>query len=340
MSIYSDIIREILSDPKCADLPTRTVASIAFGKYPNIFTNAEGARAAVRWVRGERKGGDGHITNNKTFFRDEQQRKDAMRHMAVALPRGKTTLAEWNALVIEEKKVLSLSDIHIPYHVDAAVELAVRSGKRFAPDVVLLNGDLADFYSISRYETDPRKRNLREEVATVRAFLEWLREMFPKARIIFKLGNHDERWQSYMRLRGPDLCGMQEFTIENILHLSDYGIELLGDKRAAKIGQLYIVHGHEWKKTFSAPVNAARGIFLRAKACCLAGHWHQPSTHIENDVGHRMISTWCQGCLCELHPEYAAYNNWAHGWATIERTGTDGFHLENWKIVNGKPYPS
>ena len=42
-----------------------------------------------------------------------------------------------------------------------------------------------------------------------------------------------------------------------------YDINIIKDKRIVKINSLNVIHGHEYKGGISAPVNIARGLYLK-----------------------------------------------------------------------------
>ena len=106
-------------------------------------------------------------------------------------------------------------------------------------------------------------------------------------------------------------------------------------KRPIYAGALTLLHGHELQGGISAPVNIARGLFLRAKACAIQGHNHQTSEHSEVDVRRKLVTTWSLGCLCQLHPEYARYNKWNHGFAFLDLEDGD-FTIRNKRILDGR----
>ncbi len=95
-------------------------------------------------------------------------------------------------LPINHNNILLLSDIHVPYHNIQALTLALKYGLENDVNTILLNGDVIDFYAISRFEKDPRKRNFGHEVLMTRQFLQTLRKLFPHAAIYYKCGNHED----------------------------------------------------------------------------------------------------------------------------------------------------
>lgn len=241
----------------------------------------------------------------------------------------------WEPFKLRGKRILILSDIHVPFHDTPALECALAHGDAYKPDVILINGDLCDFYAISKYETNPERRNLAGEVYAIREFLSHLRARFPNARIILKLGNHDERWWSYVWRKAPELLGLDVAEFAMLIHAKEHRIEIVGEQRIIRCGHLDILHGHELPKGMINPVNPARGVFLRTVEITIIGHRHQTSEHTETTMRDRLITTWSTGCLCELHPEYARVNKWNHGFATVDMNGDD-FNLRNYRIRNGK----
>jgi hypothetical protein len=110
------------------------------------------------------------------------------------------------------------------------------------------------------------------------------------------------------------------------------------DKRPIRLGELNIIHGHEYKFAISNPVNPARGLFLRCKAYAMCGHFHQSSYHSEKNVEQNKIATWSTGCLCDMHPDYAPYNNWSHGFAFVETFADGKFEVQNKIIAHGRVF--
>jgi predicted phosphodiesterase len=229
-----------------------------------------------------------------------------------------------------------LSDIHVPYHDEIALRAAVDQLLGDRIDGLVLNGDVADFYSISRYTKDPRKRRFKAEVDAVREMLAWLRGKFPEIPIVFKAGNHEERWNAWLAQHAPELADDPRTGLGEWLEMSRFDITLVEDQRPIMAGKLPIMHGHEKGKGISAPVNQARGAFLRLHHTVLEGHGHRTSAHCEPDMFGREIFCWSTGCLCDLRPEYARINKFNHGFATVLVEGDGQFNVENFRIADGK----
>lgn len=234
-------------------------------------------------------------------------------------------------------RVLLLSDVHIPFHVKEAVEAAVGVGKRHGCDVVLLNGDALDCHNVSRYDPDGSKLRYENEIEYGKQFFAYLRGQFPKARIVFKEGNHEERLNKYILSRAPALFGIKDVQLPSLVGLESQGVEWVTDQRVIHVGKLRVIHGHEYGGAVNAPVNAARWLMLRARKPAIMGHLHQTSEQIERNIDGDQLAAWSAGCLCGLSPKYRRLNaRWNHGFAVIDVARDGSFGLDNRRIVAGK----
>jgi|DEB0MinimDraft_4_1074332.scaffolds.fasta_scaffold37977_1 predicted phosphodiesterase len=310
------------------------LAKLIYAENKEVYKNVEDARRSVRYVTGAVGGKsrkyvpDSEVKINKQFSWNK-------------IPEGEKQL-DWDSpVIVKGRKVLVLSDIHVPFQDKDALILALEYGKKVGIDALYLNGDIMDAYQISRFLRDPRQKNFKEELMITRELLKTFREYFgDKVEIYYKVGNHDFRYDQYMRSKAPELYGIMEFSLENMLNLKSLNIHFVKNKEWAKIGNLIVAHGHEAGRGFTNPVSASRGIFLKSVQTILIGHYHQPSSYTNNTWDGSPITTWSTGCLCDLHPEYAPKNNWSHGFCTVELVGADGaFVVENKKIWNGRIVP-
>ncbi len=312
---------------KWPKLPNLALAKILYKDNKNLYSSVEHARTSLRRIEGKLG-----IPKDKSLVLTGERPKNPYK-----LPDSEEKDFVPYVLPEEQKRILLLSDIHIPYHSIDAVTLALDYGKEKDVDTIILNGDTIDFYQLSRFEKDPRKRSFAHELEATRSFLKTLREEFPKAKIIYKLGNHDIRWEKYLVARAPELLGVPEFELSVLLKFNEFGVTNVADKTVIKVKSLNIIHGHEFTTGFVAPVNIARGLFLKANAIAIQGHNHATSENTVTTLNGDMITTWSTGCLCELHPAYSPYNRWNHGFAYIEVTDT-GFEVFNKRIKNGKVF--
>jgi predicted MPP superfamily phosphohydrolase len=87
------------------------------------------------------------------------------------------------------KRILILSDIHVPYHSIEALTAAFDFAKKEKPDAILLNGDTIDCHRLSRFIKDPKKRNFALELDTFKELFAIIKKTF-NCKIYFKVGNH------------------------------------------------------------------------------------------------------------------------------------------------------
>jgi predicted phosphodiesterase len=324
------VISYIKQYPKAS---TMALARMIFKENTLDFTSVESVRGSVRRYRGEASGNrNSQLT--KDLYRDEQTKKQFMRKK-IELPESDYEKCEPFIIPKGQNRILVLSDIHFPYQDNKALELALNYGIEKKANAIYLNGDILDFYQCSRFTKDRRLRDMAGELQMGRDFLKMLKEMF-NCPIYYKIGNHEKRYEDYLMIKAPELLGIDDFKLEQLLRFREFGVTLVKDKQMAMAGKLPILHGHEWYGGFAPPVNPARGLFMKAKESALVGHHHRTSEHTEKTLGGKVVACHSTGCLCGLEPEYAPYNNYNHGFAFVE-VGKDGdYEVENIKIINYK----
>ena len=293
--------------------------------HPDQFKDSEHARLFIRDVTGASG------TNRKSSRQTDK-------YIGPKLNPGRFN--DFTPYVLGHKRIAILSDIHIPYHDREALMLALNWVKDFAPDCIVLNGDIIDCYQLSNFQKDPDERRFSEELEELQNFLSDLRDNF-SCEIIYKMGNHEERYERWLWDKGKDVTGIKGANGEDLLswetvtHASKYGHKIVTNKRIIKAGKLNIGHGHEFGKSIFSPVNPARGFYLRAKSSFIGGHYHQTSEHVERDLNGGITGCWSTGCLCDLNPAYMPINRWNLGFCAVEVDDTE-FTVYNKKIINGK----
>lgn len=324
----------LYAEDLCAKFPNHgdlTLAKKAYKDSPKLFLSIEQARQFIRHARGH----NGNLNRKKTSVKD-LFKPVTYNTNPYKLPESHAN--PWEPFIISQSRVLIISDLHFPYQDNRAITAALNYGKEKNANAILINGDLIDFATISRHERDWRQRSVKEEFDATRTFLVSLRKNFPKARIIYKFGNHDERWEKYLYAKAPEIFDMEEFELENIMRLNELKIEVVKDKRPIKIGKLFVFHGHEFTGG-AGGVNPARSTFLKANSSVIVGHYHRTSQHTDITLSQDVISVNSTGCLCELHPHYMPINKHNHGFAYVDHSIKTGeYIIYNMKIVKGKVY--
>lgn len=229
---------------------------------------------------------------------------------------------------------LILSDVHIPYHDRATLELAVVESRKRNVVGVLLNGDLLDSHEISDHDKDPGAPRYVEEIEKGRQFLAWLRDRLPDVEILAKVGNHERRLEKLLIRKVPALHGLEGFDLPSLLHFADHGVEWIGDKRVVKMGGLSVAHGDELGA--GGGINPARGLYLKTHASTLVGHWHRISEHYARAIDGTHHHTYTTGCACGLSPKWLPVNDWSNGFAFTDVLADGGFRVDNLRVRAGK----
>lgn len=304
--------------------PARSLARRLVAEANGAIT-LEQARSRIRFQCGQ-CGKKSNMSSNTAAKRDARKPGQG-----VEMPKSKAE--PWLPYVLETTGIVGiLSDIHVPYHNELALSAAVQHLKKVGIDALILNGDTCDFYTISRWIKNPKKRDFRGELDAVRQLLAWLRQEFPGIPFIFKAGNHEERWAHWLWQHAPEISDDPRMGLDQWLDFAKHDIELIDDQRPIMVGELPVLHGHEKGKGISSPVNQARGAFLRLHHTVLEGHGHRTSGHAESDMWHRETFCWSTGCLCDLTPEYARCNKWNWGFATVAVDESGSFDVDNYRI--------
>lgn len=273
---------------------------------------------------------DARTNININYYKVDKQ--DADIHIR-DLDDGLTSDLSWYQC--KDQKLLILSDIHFPYHDKEALMVALRTGKEQQVDSILLNGDILDFYQLSKFTKDFRKPSIRAELDIFRFFIAQLKQRFPEANIYYKLGNHEVRLDRWIKHNAQMFDGMLD--LEHIVDFKLAEIVYLKDNIGIKFGKLNIIHGHEVRANGSL-VNIARTYYLKTNSNTLLGHWHQTQEYVTKAMSGEVHGSWATGCLCKLDADYTyGINNWNHGFAIAEITDEQGnFKVKNYRIVSGK----
>lgn len=323
---HNDIIQKYLSD--YPNLPNLTLAKIIYKDNKLLFKNIDTVRSTIRYYRGAK--GKKNLANIKTdkFITPENRIKK------YNLPEAIET--DYQPFKIIGNKGLIFSDSHVPFHSIAAFETMFDYTNNFNPDFIILDGDGMDCFELSVFCKDPTIITFPEERDRMKAFLMELKRVYPKAKIYYKFGNHEKRFEIYLEAKAPELYGLSEFRLEILLGLFEMGIEFVPEDRYIDLMGLYVIHGHEYKNAITSPANPARTFFLRTKDCTIGGHYHQSSEHPEPTINGKFITCWSLGCMCDLHPKYMPLNKWNHSFAKYERLEENFWHVTNKKIIEGR----
>jgi uncharacterized protein Usg len=330
----ADIAREWRK--KYPEMPSHQLARKIYKKSPEAFKDIDAVRFALRYIEGKAGARAAKHAKNTEFYKDTPRPLNPYK-----LPVSDES--DFEPYVItgtQYQRVGLMFDVHCPYHSVQAVTVALSYLKKQRIDLLILGGDFWDFYGLSRFLKDPRKRKFGDEIAVGIELLRAIQKALG-CKIIYKLGNHCERLQHYLWQKVAeidqlaDLEEIQDLNLEKMVRrrAPELDIEFVDNKRVIRANELNIVHGHEFGQSVFSPVNIARGLYLRAKASTMCGHHHRSSEHSEPNIEGKMVTTWSVGALCELHPSYLPINNWNWGVAMVSLSDDCiHYHVDNKRI--------
>lgn len=318
------IIKEYLEENP--ETPTHSLANLIYKENPKNFEHKEQIRSVLRYYRGQ-LGKTKDQLKDKRFVQDKSPE-----------PRNKYSFPpEWDRetgdpFALTHSSIAILSDVHAPFHDIDALNATFDYLKTVDIEGIVLNGDIWDCYSLSSFTKDPRYRDFKQELESIRGFLDVLRKEFPNVEIYYKEGNHEFRFKKNLMNHAPDFFGITEFRPEVLLGLFEKNIHWIDNKRIIKLGELDILHGHELPGNSTGGILPARTLFNKVSTTSLCGHFHQISQYKKKTLGSAQINCYTTGCLCNLFPDFLKINQWKHGFALAQRDEDNNVIVTNIEV--------
>lgn len=169
-------------------------------------------------------------------------------------------------ITMEKGRVLVFSDAHFyPDDETTAFRALVECIKEFKPEVIVCNGDAFDGASISRH---PRigwdsKPSVKEELEAVDYHMNEIEKASTfKSNLIWTLGNHDARFETFLAANSPQFEGVKGFCLKDHFPLwQPCWSYWINDETVIK---------HKWKGSFGA----GRANALNSGKNFVTGHTH------------------------------------------------------------------
>jgi hypothetical protein len=328
----SDIISTYLSEYP-AWFPDAALAKVIYKENPHSFDDPEAARYMIRYLKGKA----GNLNRKKNISYKQFIETKPKSSNPFGIP---TTWAEEKkveTLPTALKKVGFISDLQVPFHDPAVIDICFEFLLKSGIDSLYINGDLVDFYGLSDFEKDPRQRKFDEERESILEQLLYIKQTFPEIPIYYNLdANHEYRYERYMRKKAPELLGLKLFELEDILMLDEIGIKYFKNIDHVKIGKLPAIHGDTAFKRGSG-VSPARTLWMRTKVSCIASHVHRTSEYTDKDFYGDMTTCWTTGMLMHPNVEYCKHTDqYNQGFAIIHKDKSGDFEVENRRIYKNK----
>lgn len=221
---------------------------------------------------------------------------------------------------------LLVSDIHAPYHDKQLIESVIKVLEHLQPHFVVLNGDINDFFGLSRFnKAQERLELLQSELDIGIEIRKAFREAAPNARFYETIGNHEERLLTYPGFNAPALRSLRSLKPSSLLGLDELEIRQFPQHGFRLREEFVVEHGVIVRSTSGASAKARLEATLISG---IMGHTHRFDSYHKS--GYRDLSWYEQGCLCMLNPDYVKGGaNWKQGFAIgTFSTKTPNFNIQ------------
>ena len=311
--------------------PTKTLARILHKDHPLVFTSVENARGILKSIEG--KSGEKSLRKlkDKSLVITEERTRTPW-----VFEEPDSEDLEPYRLPLAFNNFILAADFHIPNHRMPPIDAMMRYAKDNNIRQFFLNGDLLDNTPFSRWvHKPPSGEDVKRWFNMAESFLREIKKHFDE--VYWLTGNHDFWYERWLMQHAPILFGDPYFKLEARLHLNDIGVKYIEQDYLVKAGHLNIIHGHILFRGGGGYANAARMLYMKAKANIIASHVHVESSHTEPDLNDKIITTFTTGCMCSLRPEYQPYGGKAcHGFAHITTQKNGDFNVKNFRIYKGQ----
>ena len=326
----TEIVFEYLE--KFPEAPSKTLARKIYAENTAFFDSFEMVYSRVRYYRGqlgkELRNKISKSVNNKFI----KELKTKVMHNKLTLPESQTKTRNQFTFPTGCMRLGVFGDVHIPFHDNTALETMFTKFEEEDVDSIFINGDLLDFYQLSFHEKDPRVVHFKDEIEAGKEFLAYVRDRFPDIPIYYITGNHENRFERYLRIKASELLDMDEFRLDVILQVAAYRVEFIPFRSKVVFGDYTIEHGD--KIPGAGGVVPARTLLMRLKSNSIVNHFHKSSESSQRVYGvgePTTIKAYSLGCMCDLAPEYMEINEWNHGFAIMKKV-KDKVSVTNYKI--------
>jgi predicted phosphodiesterase len=175
---------------------------------------------------------------------------------------------------LEKGRVVVFSDAHFwPDDVSTAYKALLLIIKEFKPSIIVANGDMFDGSQASRHarigwEKTP---SVAEELEACKYMMEGIEKAAVGAELIWTLGNHDARFETFLSAQTSMYEGVSGFTLkDHFPHWQPCWSYWINEDTCVK---------HRWKGGWSA----GRSNSLNSGVNIVTGHTHQLTVHPLSD---------------------------------------------------------
>ena len=187
------------------------------------------------------------------------------------------------------KRVIVFSDAHFTDTTTTAFKALLKFIEHFSPQVIICNGDAFDGQVLSRFPSInyDQKPTVLEELNACRYHLDEIEKVRPAGcRLIWTLGNHDMRYESWLVNKVPEYSGVDGFSLkyhfpnwetcwsfwigeETVVKHRFKGGRTAGYSNLVAAGNTNIITGHT-HVLCASPISNYQGNFWGIQTGCLA----------------------------------------------------------------------
>lgn len=230
---------------------------------------------------------------------------------------------------------LVLNDLHIPFHDEKALHVALSIGRDVYPTQLIVAGDAINFDGLSTFVNEPNLPSPSKEMKIARPILRTIRGLLPAhSRAEFKLGNHEFRYIKWLWEKGKPLGDLvRPLSAPEALDLGDWVVT--GYHQDTDLGNFRVTHGEVAR---AGAGTTAKAEFEARLTSGISGHTHRAGTYRKSAAGKDYY--WYEnGCLClkDAHYVGAKGADWQHAFSILRHDGQQ-VQVEQIHIVNHRAY--
>lgn len=170
------------------------------------------------------------------------------------------------------KTYLIIPDLHCPSHDIHYLKLISKIIQKVQPCGLVQLGDALDFFQISKYLSDPiRKNTICDDILTYKEIIYNWESILPKEAIIHQLcGNHENRLTKYIWSNAREISGAVK-SVPEMIGMSKQKLKWypLSDYKACRIGDAILHHGHYFNQ------HVAMTNLMKYRTNFICGHTHR-----------------------------------------------------------------
>lgn len=227
----------------------------------------------------------------------------------------------------EQSLAVCISDSHSQFWDEFTWSVFFDFINQAQPELVVLGGDILEFYRVSFHSKDPsRALNMQEEIDfVVENKLKKIRQLCPKAQIDYHVGNHEFRLFRYLCEQSPALMSLDSLQFDKLLHLEDLEINLVSRENnifnPKKDKENYKIYQGKWVWTHGTDIGTfpAQKELLTYGLSGASGHVHRHTFQSRRNLtGYITWQSLGASCTNVVGREYMpTMINWDQGFGIV-----------------------